>query len=160
MALPPLAAVSDLADWVGETITDDDKRAAAVVNAASALVRAYTGQDWLSPTDSSQLGEVPDAVHTVTLSVAGRAWTRGGDIESTSETAGPFSETKRYVGDGSSLYLTKTDKLMLNEHRAVGRHGGIGTLSTTRGEDERTEFYPVEGSAYPFPLYASDEGLL
>ena len=161
MALPPLATVTELADWVGETISGDDKRAAAVVNAASTLVRAYTGRNWLDPSDSSRIDpNVPDAVPTVALAVAARAWVRGGDIESTTETAGPYSETRRYVGDGSSLYLTKTDKLMLAEYRAAGTHGGISTLSTTRGEDERTEFYPVDGSAYPFPLYASDEGLL
>lgn len=159
MALPPLASVPELAAWVGETIAPDDGRAVAVVNAASSLVRAYTGQDWLDTTDPSKLGAVPDAVHDVTLAVAGRAWQRPGDVESTSETAGPFGETKRYVGDGGSLYLTKTDKLMLRAHVA-SVHAGIGVISTTRAEGDETVWYPVEGTAYPYPLYASGDELL
>lgn len=157
MALPSLASVSDLADWLGETIAEGDKRAAAVLQAASTLVRAYTGKDWLSSTDSSQLVDpIPDAVHTVTLAVAGRAWLRPGDFESTTETAGPFGETKRYVGDGSSLYLTKTEKLMLRVD-SVTTTRGIGVLSTTRGEDIQTVYVPVEGTETPFPMYASDD---
>ncbi len=156
MALPPLVAVTELANWLGETIATTDARAAAVVNAASSLVRAYTAQDWLDETDPTRLGVVPDAVHDVTLAVAGRAWQRSGDVESTSETAGPFGETKRYVGDGGALYLTKTDKLMLNAHRA-STAGGIGVLSTTRAESSDTVYYPVAGAEYPFPLYASGD---
>lgn len=156
MALPPLATVTDLAGWVGDTIADADARALAVLRAASALVRAYTGQDWLDATDPT-VADPPDAVHVVTLAVAGRAWQRPGDVESTTETAGPFGETRRYVGDGGSLYLTKTDKLMLAPHRT--RTTGVSVLSTTRGEEPHAAWYPVEGTTMPFPLYAADESL-
>ena len=157
MAQPPLANATDLADWLGETIAEGDSRAAAVLSAASALVREYTMQSWLDATDSSKLGDVPDAVHAVTLAVAGRAWRRAGDVDTSTEQAGPFAYTQRFGGDGGGLYLTATDKLMLRAHR-VSQPYGVGVLSTTRGEDgDSTIYVPVSESDAVFPWYDAND---
>lgn len=155
MALPPLVTVDDLSDWLGETIPADDARAGAVLSAASALVRAYTEQEWLSATDPTTV-DVPDAVHAVTLAVAGRAWRRSGDVENTTETAGPFSYTQRFGGDGGGLYLTKTEKMMLRAHRVS--QSSISVLSTTRGEtDIDTVYVPAVGTDSVFPWLTTDD---
>src|SRR5262245_5004076 len=103
--LPPLASVEDLAAWLGLEIAVDDPRAAEVLNAASTLVRSYTEDDWTEPdSDPVELvDDLPDSVHTVTVQVAARAWQRPGDVESATQTAGPFGQTSRYFGDGGGL---------------------------------------------------------
>lgn len=155
MALPPLASVSDLADWLDETIADDDKRAAAVLSAASSLVRAYTEADFI---DADGEADVPDAVQTVTVTVAGRAWKRApDDVKNRYEQAGPWQQSFTYGGDGGGLYLTKTDKLLLRAYRG-GVQSGIGVISTTRADRyDGTVYVPVEGTTAQFPWYdASD----
>lgn len=155
--LPPLATVPELATWLGITLDNDDPRAMAVLDAASTLVRAYTENDWLVDNEAQVYGpndvDAPAEVHTVTLSVAGRAWQRPDDVESSTEAAGPYSYTRRYTGETGALYLTSTEKMMLARHRKSV--AGLAVLSTTRGDEyDLTGWVPVEGAEYPFPWYA------
>lgn len=152
MALPPLAAVSDLAAWVGQEIPDEDPRAGAVLSASSALVRAYTSETWV---EDDVLTDVPDVVVAVVVQVAGRVWRNPEGV--TSRSSGPFSE--RYADAVSSgLFLTTEEKNMLAEF-VQAASTGLGTLGTTRGDAGYDTVYVPTGpapSGYPFPWYAAD----
>jgi len=155
MALPPLAAVSDLAAWVGRDIPDADPRAGAVLSAASAIVRSEVDQTWVD--DQGALTEVPDDVAVVVVQVAARVWLNPSGLESlTIDDA-----TRRWSSSGPlGLHLTDSERAILAKYRTVGQPRGIGVLSTTRGDDYgRTLYVPTapEPSGYPFPWYDSQE---
>lgn len=155
MALPPLAAVSDLAAWVGQDIPNSDPRAGAVLSAASALVRAEAGTTWVD--DQDALTTVPDEVAAVVVQVASRVWSN--PTGATAWTKGPFSE--RYSEDVAlGLYLTDAERAILARYRPSGTPSGLGVLSTTRGEDGSDTVYVPTGplpSGYPFPWYGADD---
>src|SRR5699024_3730364 len=74
-AQTPLATVSDLADWLGEPISEavDVKRAESVLRGASVLVRTFTDKTWL--TDAGFVDpDLPEAVSAVTIQVAARGY--------------------------------------------------------------------------------------
>lgn len=144
MSLPPLADAFDLGDWVQESIEENDSHARAVLKAASVLVRSYCGQDFTNKT-------VPDAVEQVTVQVAGRLWRSAGGATYEQDQMGPFSQSRRFGGDGGP-YLTKGEKSLLSPYRRPGASLGLGTLTTTRGEPRFDDQYlPVEdGSDMPF----------
>lgn len=140
--LPPLADVSALAAWLGESSLS--ARAGAVLSAASVLVRSYCGQDFLDEA-------VPDAVAQVTVQIAGRLYaTTPGAPAYTQEQTGPFGFSQRFGGEGP--YLTKAEKQILAPYRTGAVPSGISTLATTRGEPGFDDQYlPVEGgAAIPF----------
>lgn len=153
--LPPLAAVSDLAAWVGASIDASDLRAGAVLSAASALARAETGRTWVD--DTGALVEVPDDVSTVVVQVAARVWRNPNGTTSTrigSLSLGFDSD----IADG--LYLTDTERTILGRYRTSGAPSGLGVLSTTRDEGYgRTEYVPTapQPAGYPFPWYDADD---
>lgn len=154
MALPPLAAVSDLAAWVGQEISPTDPRAGAVIHAASALVRSFTGQTW---TTNDVLDEdLPEVLSAVTVQVAARVWLNPAGLVSYSVDDG----TRRWGEAGSAgLYLTQHEKDALGDHVAGGQ-SDLGTLSVTRGTiDLDTIYVPTapEPSGPPFPWYASED---
>ncbi|HET7388431.1 MAG TPA: hypothetical protein VFJ19_17395 [Nocardioidaceae bacterium] len=140
--LPPLADVSALAGWLGESSLST--RAGAVLSAASVLVRSYCGQDF---TDAA----APDPVAQVTVQVAGRLYTTApGAPAYTQENTGPFGFSQRFSNEGP--YLTKAEKQILAPYRTGAVPSGLSTLATTRGEpgfDDR--YLQVEGgAAIPF----------
>ena len=127
MALPPLATVEQLSDLLEQPIDPDNPRAVAVLAGASALVRTYTGQDWVD--DDGNLTEVPDGVVTVVLQVAERKWRNpSGAIH---ETTGPFS-VRYSERSGDGLFLTDTERRMLARYK----RDALWSMSTTRGEVE------------------------
>lgn len=156
MALPPLAAVQDLADRAGSPIEGAAAiaQAGAVLSTASALVRSYTGQSWVG-TDGI-LGDVPDAAMRVTVDIAFRVWTNPDGLvgDSIDDASRRWSERS---GDG--FYLTTGNRLMLDGLRTARR--GIWTLGTTRGDTTvgDTIYVPTapEPSGLPFPLYSADD---
>lgn len=127
MALPPLATVQDLSDWLDQPIDPANSRAVAVLSAASSLVRSYTRQDWVD--EAGALVEVPDDVVTVVLQVAERKWRNPtGAIQ---ETTGPFS-VRYSERTGEGLFLTETEQKMLDRYKC----DALWSLSTTRCEVE------------------------
>lgn len=155
--LPPLVTVAALAAWVGEDFIDNDNaRAAAVVAAASALVRAETGRTWVD--DDNELTTVPDEVSTVTVQVAGRVWRNpAGFVQ---DTTGPF--TVRYPEiAGQGLYLTDAERSILSRYRTQRR--GLWTQRTTRDDpfiDDAvlaTVWLPVNPGTEPLPWGTVDE---
>lgn len=154
MALPPLAAVSDLAAWVGREIPSDDPRAGAVLSHASTKVRTYTRQSWVD--DSNVLTDVPDLVRDVVVRIAARVWWNKEELDSVSVDDG----TKRW-GSTRGLMLTAEDMADLAEWRTVAPPNGLGVISTTRGEgDDLNTLYVPTGpppAGYDFPWYAADD---
>lgn len=146
----PFAAASDLADWLGVTIADDDARAAAVLMAASALVQAEVGTSVVEGWD-----EVPDVVASVTVQVAGRVWVNPNGV--VSDTKGPF--TVRYADDARGLHLTETERDILSIYRTNGPKG-LFTIGITRDELLLDQYVDVVGQpGEPIPFLPPD-GLL
>lgn len=161
MALPPLAAVDDLAAWVG-TIADEE-RAEAVLAAASTLVRSETRRAWL--VDGGDLDDDDPAIdtddlevaRTIVVQAAGRVWRNPGGL--IQESTGPFSARfPDWVAEG--LRLTDTEKEMLDPYRTV-TSPQIWTQSTTRGDVEigigtraggEENWVAVLGSDEPLPV--------
>lgn len=142
MALPPLASVEDLASWLGVTFEEDTPaitRAALVLDAASALVRAEAGRTWATGETLDE--DVPADVIAITLRVAANMWAN--PTGATQRSAGPFSES---YGAG----LTDEDRTDLGRYRGTS---GLFTISTTRCDPETESVWvPVVGSDEPLPV--------
>ncbi len=155
MALPSLAQVSDLASWVGQEIPDADPRARAVLSAASALVRAHTGQTWVD--EAEALTDVPDVVSVVVVQVASRVWLNPAGLTSVTVD----DATRRWGEAGATgLYLTESEKNTLADYSASGQPSDLGTVSVTRGTlGDSTIYVPTAPapSGPPFPWYSADD---
>ncbi len=153
MALPVLATVAELADWIGEPITEpsDAKRAQGVLRLASALVRNATGgKTWAE--GEQLLPDIPDDLGLVTLACAARGYTN------------PEAATTEGIDDGqlgrvveeAGLYLTESEKRLLEPYSAKPFRG-LSTVATTRGESAprslRAVTDPDYGEAILPPYY-------
>lgn len=149
MAGQPLATVEDLGDWLGESITDpaDVKRAELCLRAASALVRSETGRTWLS--DDGVLEDVPESVAMVTLYCASRVY----DNREAQNRWNVDDAGGGWKVDEAGAYLTASEKDILAGFSGR-RFGGLGTVSTTRGDlrGHIGGFVPTEDGP-PFPWY-------
>lgn len=151
MAAPAtLAGVDELADWIGEPIPEnstESKRALLCLRIASALVRAESGRTWVG-SDGLLIDDVPEDAVMVTLYCAGRVF----DNREAQIRGGIDDSDGGWKVDESGAYLTASEKRMLSTF-ARSAHGGIGTISTTRGEPAcATGMVPAEGGP-PFPWY-------
>ena len=137
-----IATVADLEEWI---TVDDVTRAEAILAAASTLVRAKTGRDWVDA-EGVQLEDVADddfeAVKTVVVQVSLRVYQN--PLGLTQQTTGPFS---RSIAAWAALGLSLTD-----DERAMlpttidGNRPGLWTLATTRTENGLPDRYlDVEG---------------
>jgi len=150
MAEQTLATVAELGDWLGEPIVEDSpegKRAELCLRAASALVRSEAGRTWLEP--DGNLEPVPEAVKLVTLYCASRVFdNREGQNRWNIDDAGGGWKV-----DEAGAYLTASEKDTLSKY-AGRRFGGMGVVSTTRGDiaGPVSGYVPTEGGP-PFPWY-------
>lgn len=144
VALPALATIADLDRVLDRELTVDEvPRAEALIDYASALVRAYAGMTWAPPAD------VPAEIVTVVVTMVERA-TRNPD-GLVQETAGPFSRS--FAPDAAQrIYLSKGDKAII---RSVAGLSGLGTVSTTRGPLETPAVTSGPGT-YPPALAEAD----
>ena len=154
MALTPLATVTDLAARAGEEIPADDPQAGSVLSMASALVRAYVGNDWADV-------EIPDAATQVTVDVAYRVWTNPDGLVGD----GIDDANRRWAESSAAegFYLTKANKLILDSLRTPAASRGIWTLGVEKGDAYLDTIYvptAPEPSGYPFPWYAADDPML
>ena len=128
-----LPALSDLeamgARVVGGIDADDEPRAQAALDDASALVRYEAGLTWVDASDVLD-DDIPDIVVTITLAVAIRAFLNPADGV-TSEQIDGYSAGYNAGG----LYLTKAEKAALNGLPGAGTPG-LTTLATTRSDDD------------------------
>lgn len=129
MALPPLASVTDLSEWMGVDIDagQDVVRAGAILNAASTLVRKFSGRMWIDaagePEEDLSVTEL-EAAKTVTTTVAERVYRNPAGI--TQETTGPFSRTlAEWAALG--LKMTPEEEQMISLPRS-----GIPGLTSVR----------------------------
>lgn len=150
MAEQTLASVAELSDWLGEPIVDNSaeyKRAELCLRAASALVRSEAGRTWLTP--DGDLEPIPETVRLVTLYCASRVFdNREGQNRWNVDDAGGGWKV-----DEAGAYLTASEKDQLSKF-AGRRFGGLGTVSTTRGDlaGPSTGWVPTKDGP-PFPWY-------
>jgi hypothetical protein len=124
-----LAALADLADWVGEEIvpgTPDGRRAEAALRQASTLVRAETGSDWVDG-EGRLLARIPDAVIEVTCSAAGRHHMNPEGL--TGENIDDYQSYRKV--DEVGVHLTAAERQML-AHAVGGSARKTAGLSTVR----------------------------
>lgn len=126
MGLPALATPAALAAWLGAPV--DDARAQAVLSAASTLVRARAGENWVDAAGQLEAG-IPDGIAQVVVLVAARAWAN--PTGASSSGASPFSAAWP-VG----FALTEAEADMVDAAMETTSFRGIGTLPTTRGDLE------------------------
>lgn len=148
-----LAGVSDLGDWLSETIAEDSaeaKRAALCLRLASALVRKETGRTWLQA-DGALVDPLPDDVHLVTLYCAGRVY----DNREAQTTGGLDDYSEGWKVDESGAYLTASERNMLADYRNSRPFGGLGSVATTRDPDAPTVpgRVPTGTAGVEFPWY-------
>ena len=147
----PLATVQDLADWLGEPLTDgtpDAVRAGQVLAYASMLVRDEAGTSFVD--ELGNLTDVPDKVRLVTLQVSARGFTN------------PESWGNERVDDWGGggrpieelgMYLTATERSILAEFRPSKPKGiGIMTLTRTREGEPYAGYVPTPDGP-PIPWY-------
>ena len=133
--MPPLASFPDLEAWLGDSL--DAVRGQAVLDNASAQVRAAAGRTWVD--EANALVDVPADIRALVVRLAARMYAN--PTGSRQESAGPFS---RSLGDG---LLTDDETGVIGRYRPSS---GLGVISTTRGRIE-TRFVDVQGSDKPLP---------
>lgn len=132
MALPLLADVTALSDWLGEPITEmgDVKRAEGVLRLASALVRRETGKAWATDDEPPVLvSPLPEALALVTLQCAARGYTNPDGVQRERIDDHDVS----YRGDEAGLYLTASERDLLAPYSGA-MNQGLSTVATSRGE--------------------------
>lgn len=81
---------------------------------------------WLAQTlCESVVTPLPTGAEAVILDVAARAWVNPTNSQTTSDTAGPFSETTSYSAVAGGLWLTRQNKAVL---RRLAGSGGAFTI--------------------------------
>lgn len=113
-----LATVADVEVRLGRQVSASDLPGVeALILDASAMAAGYCRQDF-------DPDAVPDAVVGVVSRMVARAILQGDitpGLESTTETAGPFSRGFKYGGGSSGdVWLSAADKMMLRPHRLGG----------------------------------------
>lgn len=91
MALPPLAEVSALEEWLGVTLTGAEAtRAGAVLQHASSAIRAEVGRNFVD-SEGDLVEDVPDNIVDLTVRLAARMWANPrGAVQ---DGVGPFNTT-------------------------------------------------------------------
>ena len=146
--LPPLASVASLGLRLGATLAGSDaERASAVLDDASALIRAEAGQNWVD--ESEELADVPAIVESIALAVAYRAFRNPEGVSQTS--LGDASVSYDRGGGQAGVYLTR------DERRAVRRAAGttaIGAIELVSPWAMPVSDYPVAvaGGGDPIPI--------
>lgn len=144
-ALPALATVEDLADWVDETIADDNRRALAVLRHASSRVRTIAGKTWLNE-DEDAVEDVPEDIVGVVVAAAGRAWTNPNGTQS--HTIDDYTE-RFFESQPLGVELTEEEKEICRRYNPAGS-SGLWTQTTTRWDGDAPDDYaPVEYDGKP-----------
>ena len=114
MPLPALADVPAFRVRLGRDMSEDEQtRAQAALEDASALIRNEAGKTWV--TDDQLDEDLPDIIVTICLVAARRWWDNPSQLSSM--TTGNYSETR------TGVYLTDAERSMI--HREVGGGGGL-----------------------------------
>ncbi|MBT1171277.1 phage head-tail connector protein [Bifidobacterium sp. SO4] len=152
--LPAFAEVADLAEWLGEDITDDKdvKRAQRCLRAASNRIRRYTKRTWVD--EANQLiTPLPEDIEDVCLACAGRFYENpNGETQWSRQIDDAMDGGSRKV-DEPGLYLTASEMQTLDDLVADQSPliAGLGVISTTRNELPSLDMSPYwfEDDDYP-----------
>jgi len=128
MSLPALATSTDLRALIGDV--DDEGRARALLDFASALIRVEAGVDWVD--DEGNLDGVPDVARFVCCKMVERSLTNPDGLRSES-VVGYRAE---YSNASSDLYMTKQERRLVR--KAAGKLA-VAAVGTTRNELETPE---------------------
>lgn len=129
MLLPLASRVQFAARLPSGVAAADEARADAVLEDASALVRAEAGKTWV--TGDALDTDLPDVIVSIVIACAKRAFVNPEDLES----VGVDGHTARF----RDVYLTKNERRLVRQ--AAGRTG-LWTQSTTRLDDAGTPDVP------------------
>jgi hypothetical protein len=140
MALPSLATVADMEARLGHPIDDPDEqaRAQALLDDASALIRFEANENWVTTDDPPVLGAVPDYVVSLTAVAALRGWYNPAGIES----AQLGAVSVRYGG----AWLTNAERANL---ALLNRGQGLQNVPLTPGfgfERNLMGYVPVDNA--------------
>lgn len=135
--MPAFADADALSEWLGEDITDlkDRNRAARCLRAASNRIRRYTRRTWVDE-DNRLIDPLPEDLEDVCLACAGRVYVNPtGETQWSRQIDDAMDGGSRKV-DEAGLYLTASemqtlDGLVADRSPLIG---GLGVISTTRGE--------------------------
>jgi hypothetical protein len=128
MSLPALATSTDLRALIGDV--DDEGRARALLDFASALIRTEAGVDWVDEDD--ELDGVPDIVRFVCCKVVERVLSNPTGLQAESV----VNYRAEYGNASSDLYLTKQERRLVR--KAAGKLA-VAAVGTTRNELETPE---------------------
>ena len=146
-----LATVEELANWLGESISDgsvEGKRAVMCLRAASALVRKESGRTWLAE-GGGLVPALPEDVKMVTIYCAGRVYENPN-----AQTRGGIDDLQEgWKVDEAGAYLTASERRLLSGFRGTS-FGGLGVVSTTRVEPRPVSgWVPTDTPDVYFPWY-------
>lgn len=145
MTLPAFASLDDLdARTPGGVASEDQTRALAALDDASAMVRSIAGKSWT--TDGELDDDIPHVVLMVTVTVARRVLANPDGVSQESIDDYSFSISN----STPDVYLTKSERQAI---RAAAGRGGLWTQSTTRSPNDGTVYIDVvgqEGEPIPF----------
>lgn len=139
MSLPPLANSQDIVARAPELMaTIDFQQAEALLEDASAIVRAFADCEWVND-DRDELEDVPDGIPGITALMVIRALRVPEGV--TQEQIGNYSVSySPYASD--RLYLTRTDKAFIRKVSSgssgafsIDTYGAAGYLGQTEDED-------------------------
>lgn len=126
MTLPALAELSDLTVRLELPAQDVEvERALALLTDASAMVRAYCGQDFIDDNDEA---DPPDAVRAVVCQVAGRAYGTASEAAGIQqESLGSYSFSTGAAAAAGPLGLLTDERAVLDRYRRVARSVQVGS---------------------------------
>jgi hypothetical protein len=148
MSLPAFATLDQLAARV---TVDDEDRAQAALDDASVEIRSIAGVSFVTDGAVDFTGYpswAEDALVKVCCSAAARALANPEGRTQQAETIGSYSHTDAFANASPDVYLTAGERRLIR--RAAGRTG-LGTITTTRGDDCDTQYLDVVPSGEPMP---------
>lgn len=153
MILPPLADFEDLSARLGVTLdpeSADGLRALALIDDASALVRAVAGISWTDPADATLLVAPPDLVGSITLASALRAYRNptGAQQASVGDVSLSFGARGASAVTTAAVFLTRSEERQLRTLGGLSSAGSVGlTTDTLTGRE--LYYAPTEGDDIP-----------
>lgn len=159
MALPPLASIADLEEWLGIEPLDEDSadaaRAGAYLRVASALVRSFTHREWVGEDDEADASEPAitdediELVKGIVVQAAERKWRN--PTGAVQETRGPFSSTYA-AAVAFGIFLTEVEEAQLLDFQVAPARPKLWSLRTTRGDCLDTNWVDVYPPGQPLPV--------
>jgi hypothetical protein len=153
--LPALATLADFEARLKPRVlsTDEETRASAALDDASAIVREESRRDWV---DDNGQPDAPDILVRIVLKAALRDFNNPNSLASETESEGPYSRSVTYAAGTTNVALTAEDLEIVRRYRPRDKRP-LWTLSTTRGREDLRTIYATDQYGVPIPLYSEDD---